>query len=62
LGVEPAFLVFPEIDWRADKPAAALSQDRAELLRLYDALPDQESRKRLLDLLRTLRALVKTLA
>jgi transcriptional regulator with XRE-family HTH domain len=61
LGVEPAILAFPEIDWTPIEPGMALSTDRAELLRLYDAIPDRESRLRLLDLVRTLGGLVKTL-
>lgn len=60
LGVDAASLVFPEINWRANKPVAILSPDRAELLRLYDALPDRESQKLILDLLRTTVKLMKT--
>jgi len=54
LGVAPAVLAFPEIDWMAAEPTSNHSSDHAELLRLYEALPDGETRKRLLDFLRTL--------
>jgi transcriptional regulator with XRE-family HTH domain len=54
LGVAPAILVFPEVDWAVVGSTAGLSPDQTELLRLYDSLPDGESRKRLLDLLRSM--------
>jgi len=54
LGVSPSSLAFPEDNWMAAEPAPCLSPDRLELLKLYDALPDRESRDRLLDFLRSL--------
>jgi transcriptional regulator with XRE-family HTH domain len=54
LGVAPAALAFPEVDWVAAEPASNLSSDHIDLVRLYDALPDRESRKRLLEFLRAL--------
>ena len=62
LGVSPANLAFPEIDRPTLEAVALHSPDRAELLQLYDTLPDRESRRRLLDLLRTLGAFVKKVA
>ena len=62
LGVAPTVLAFPEIDGLANAPAAHLSRERLELLRLYDAMPDKECRKRLLDLLRIFGELVNRLA
>jgi transcriptional regulator with XRE-family HTH domain len=60
LGVAPAILAFPEID-RPVPESAALSPDRAEFLRLYDTMPDRESRRQLLELFRSLGDLVKRL-
>jgi transcriptional regulator with XRE-family HTH domain len=54
LGVSPSSLAFPEDNWMAAESAPILSPDRLELLRLYDALPDRESRDRLLGFLRSL--------
>ncbi len=61
LGVAPGVLAFPEVDWISLEPAMTLSPDRAELLRLYDSIPDRDTRKRLLDLVRTLGGLVRSL-
>jgi transcriptional regulator with XRE-family HTH domain len=62
LGVAPVILVFPEIDRSAIGPAGSLSPDQAELLNLFEALPDRESRQRLLDLLRSLGTFANSLA
>ena len=62
LGVSPTILAFPEIDRPASEAAVLLSPDRAELLRLYDTMPDRESRRRLLELLRSLGEFVKKVA
>lgn len=61
LGVAPGTLAFPEIDLDNAAPKSRLSLGQSELLRLYDAIPDRESRRRLLDLVRTLQLLVKRL-
>ena len=61
LGVAPAILAFPEIDRPALQSAGGLSPDRAELLRLYDTMPDRESRNKMLELLRAVGDLVKRL-
>ena len=61
LGVSPGVLAFPEMDLEAAAPKSRLSLGQSELLRLYDAIPDRESRRRLLDLVRTLQLLVKRL-
>jgi hypothetical protein len=61
LGVAPAILAFPELDRQTSGGAAGLPSDQAELLRLYESIPDLESRKRLLDLVRTLADLPKRL-
>jgi len=61
LGVAPAILMFPEVDRVPVESATGLSPDKAELLRFYDAMPDRESRRRLLDLLRSLGELGKKL-
>jgi transcriptional regulator with XRE-family HTH domain len=58
LGVAPGLLAFPEVDAHSNATAAKRSPDRIELLRLYDRLPDKECRKRALDLLRSVGALV----
>jgi len=62
LGIAPTLLAFPEIDGLPNAQAANLSRDRIELLRLYDAMPDKECRKRLLDLLRIFGELANRLA
>jgi len=62
LGVSPAILAFPEIDRKSVDSSLGLSPDRAELLRLYDAMPDRESRNHLMELIRTLEKLVKRLS
>jgi len=59
LGVAPAILAFPEADRAGNESVLALSPDRIEFLKYYDALPSWESRRRFLDLLRSLRAFVK---
>lgn len=61
LGVAPGILAFPEKDLDDAPPKSRLSLGQSELLRLYDAIPDRESRRRLLDLVRTLHVLVKRL-
>jgi len=62
LGVLPAILAFPEIDRKSVDSSLGLSPDRAELLRLYDAMPDRDSRIHLMELIRNLQKLVKRLA
>lgn len=59
LGVSPADLAFPGEDRPGNEPVSKLSPDRAELLRLYDALPDRECRAHLLALVRSLDALLR---
>lgn len=61
LGVSPGVLAFPETGLDDVAPKTRLSLGQSELLRLYDAIPDRESRRRLLDLVRTLQVLVKRL-
>lgn len=54
LGVAPAILVFPEVEGTSIGAAMGLSPEQTELLHLYDNLPDLESRRKLLELLRSL--------
>lgn len=61
LGVSPGVLAFPETGLDEVAPKSRLSLGQSELLRLYDAIPDRESRRRLLDLVKTLQLLVKRL-
>lgn len=61
LGVAPAVLVFPEIDTTAIGSAVGLSPEQTELLRLFEEIPDRESRKRLLDLLHTVKNFANSL-
>ena len=61
LGVAPAVLAFPEVDRKGNEAPVNLSPDRTELLRLYDNLPDRESRNQLMNLVRSLELLLKRL-
>lgn len=54
LGVAPANLMFPEVGGTDIDSSADLTLEQAELLRLYNELPDLESRRKLLELLRSL--------
>lgn len=54
LGTTPGRLISDGDGWEAAETPLVLSSDRMELLRLYDALPGQASRERLLAFLKTL--------
>jgi len=61
LGVSPADLAFPRDEQQGTEAGAKLSPDRTELLRLYDGLPDRETKNHLMGMVRSLEALLKRL-